>query len=72
MAVQFSKVVAGREQQPFPAGLIEPAQQQMFGVLQGRHLTEDRFDDGLAAGINGLSAFGLTFPRDRGGISYKE
>ncbi|MPV50661.1 hypothetical protein GCG21_11725 [Pseudactinotalea sp. HY160] len=33
-------------------GLLQPAQQEPFAVLQGGHLTEDLFHDRLAPGVD--------------------
>ncbi|EUA06183.1 hypothetical protein I546_5779 [Mycobacterium kansasii 732] len=45
MAVKFAQGGAGYQPQPFTAGLIEPAKQPLFGVLQGLQLAENGFDD---------------------------
>ncbi len=47
LAVELAGVVAGRKQVPLVASVVQPAEQDAF-TLQGRDLTEDRLDDGLA------------------------
>jgi hypothetical protein len=55
--VEFAQVVAGGEQGPLAAGVVQPAEQDVF-ALQGGDLAENRFDDRLAAGIGGLTGLG--------------
>ena len=47
VAVEFAEVVAGGEQVPLAAGVVQAAEQDVF-ALQGGDMTADRLDDRLA------------------------
>jgi len=53
--------VAGREQEPLAAGAVDPAEQEVFRVLQGGHLPEHRFHDDLASRVGGPALLGGEF-----------
>ncbi len=50
VAVEFVEVVAGRNQVPLAAGVVQAAEQDVF-ALQGGDLPEDRLHYRLAPGL---------------------
>jgi hypothetical protein len=62
VAVEFSQVVTGGEQQALTSCSLEPAQQELPDVLQRGHLPEHRFQNRLVSRVDSSASLGLQVP----------
>ena len=62
MPGKLQQVVSGGHQRPFPVHLLQPSQSEPIQASVTLDLAEQRLDDHLAQGINGLTGLGSELP----------